>query len=177
VYWNYLQRRQDRMALVVRTDGDARALTPSIIAAIRDVDPEQAVYDVRTMEAVVDRSLAQQWLTTTMLMVLALVSLVIAAVGVYGVVSYGVGQRAREFGVRMALGATRSQVMLMIVRRGSVLIGTGLAIGLAASLVATRALTNLLHDMSAADGISYMMAAAVLALAALWRPSSPHAGR
>ena len=88
VYWNYRQRAQDRMALVVRTDQDPAALTPSIISEIRAVDPEQAVYDVRPMSDVVDRSLGQQWLTTAVLSAFAVVSLLMAAIGVYGVVSY-----------------------------------------------------------------------------------------
>ena len=111
VYWNYRQRPQDRMALTVRSDHDPGMLTRSIIGEIRAVDPEQAVYDVRPMTEVVDRSLGQQWLTTAVLSAFAVVSLLMAAIGVYGVVSYGVRQRTHEFSVRMALGAARSHVM------------------------------------------------------------------
>ena len=140
VYWNYRQRPQDRMALTVRSDQDSGMLTRSIIAEIRAVDPEQAVYDVRPMTEVVDRSLGQQWLTTAVLSAFAVVSLLMAAIGVYGVVSYGVRQRTHEFSVRMALGAARSDVMKMVLRRGARLAGWGAAIGLAGALVATRAL-------------------------------------
>ena len=119
VYWNYRQRPQDRMALTVRSDQESGTLTRSIIAEIRAVDPEQAVYDVRPMTEVVDRSLGQQWLTTAVLSAFAVVSLLMAAIGVYGVVSYGVRQRSHEFSVRMALGAARSDVMKMVLRRGA----------------------------------------------------------
>jgi putative ABC transport system permease protein len=166
-YWNYLQRPQDRMALVVRTDGDPQAITRSVISAIREVDPEQPVYDVRPMTAVIDRSLAQQWLTTSVLLLFALVSLVLATVGVYGVVAYGVSQRAREFGVRMALGAARRDVVLMIVRRSALLIGAGLGVGVIGAIAASRTFGTLLYGVGPTDWVSYATAAAVLASTAL----------
>ena len=167
VYWNYRQRPQDRMALTVHSDQESGTLTRSIIAEIRAVDPEQAVYDVRPMTEVVDRSLGQQWLTTAVLSAFAVISLLMAAIGIYGVVSYGVRQRTHEFSVRMALGAARSDVMKMVLRRGARLAGWGAAIGLAGALVATRALQTLLHDVSVTDAVSFAVAAAILALAAL----------
>src|SRR5262249_21801910 len=87
IYFNYQQRAQDRMALAVRVRGDAAALAPSLVAAIRAVDPEQPVYDARTLARVVDRSLAQRWLQTTLLTVFAGVALLLASVGVYGVIA------------------------------------------------------------------------------------------
>ncbi len=167
VYWNYLQRAQDRMALVVRSEGDLDTLTRSVIAEIRAVDPEQPVYDVRTMSAVVDRSVAQQRLTTVVLATFAGVALLMAAIGVYGVVSYGVGQRRREFGIRVALGAAQRDVLLMVLRRGIALAAIGLAIGVGAALFATQALSKLLYGVTARDWLSFAATAAVLAAAAL----------
>src|SRR4029450_802634 len=100
VYFNYLQRPQDRMALVVRTD-DPRALISATLEAIRSVDAEHPVYDVRTMEDVVERSTAQRRLNTMMVTVFAGIALLLASVGVYGVVAYGVNERRREFGIRL----------------------------------------------------------------------------
>ena len=153
VYWNYLQRPQDRMALVVRTDSGQSTIVPSVTAKIRAVDPEQPVYDVRTMREVVDRSLGQQWLVTGVLLVFASASLFMAAVGVYGVAAYGVRQRAREFSVRMALGADRRDVLMIVLMRGAAMAGIGLAFGLAGALLAARGFRPLLHDVSAFDVI------------------------
>jgi putative ABC transport system permease protein len=166
VYWNYSQRAQDRMALVVRTD-PGQAVVSSVIAQIRAVDPEQPVYDVRTMREVVDRSLSQQWLVTGVLLVFAAASLFMAAVGVYGVAAYGVRQRAREFSVRMALGAERRDVLLIVLTRGATMAAIGLAIGLGAAMLVARGLTPLLHEVSAFDAVSLAVAATVLATATL----------
>ena len=121
IYFNYTQRTQDRMALAVRTQGDPAAMGASLAGAIRGLDPEQPVYDARTLEAVVDRSLAQRWLQTSLLGAFAAIALVLASIGVYGVIAYTVGQRRREFGIRLALGARRSEIVLVVMRRGAVL--------------------------------------------------------
>jgi putative ABC transport system permease protein len=94
-------------------------------------------------------------------------ALALAIVGVYGVVSYAVGQRAREFGIRIALGARRREVLLLVLRRGGLLLVWGLAIGIAASLAATRLLVQLLHGISRTDWISFSIAGAVLTVVAL----------
>ena len=167
VYWSYRQRAQDRMALVVRTDGDATALMRPVIAAIREADPDQPVYDVRTMTAVVERATGQQWLNAAVLGAFAIVALVMSAVGVYGVVAYGVRLRAREFSVRIALGARRSDVLLMVFRRGAMLVGCGVAIGMIAAVAVTRVLTGLLHGVSSTDMVSFALAILALVVPAL----------
>jgi predicted permease len=167
VYWHYVQRAQDRMALVVRTDRDPAALVRPVIAEIHAADPEQPVFDVRSMAAVVDRSTGQEWLTAAVLMMFATLALLMAAIGVYGVISYGVRLRAREFGIRIALGALRQDVMMMVVRRGAMLAGCGLLIGLIGALLVTRMLTTLLHDVSRTDVVSFAVATGALGIAAL----------
>jgi predicted permease len=167
VYWNYLQRAQDRMALVVRTSGDAESSLPALVAAVRDVDPDQPVYDMRTMTEVVSRSVAQPWLTMVVLAAFAIAALVMAAVGVYGVIAYAVRQREIEFGVRMALGATAGDVLLLVCRRGGALVGLGLAIGPAGAILASYLFSDLVYGVSRTDTASFLIALAVLAATAL----------
>ena len=162
VYWNYRQNTQDREALVVRTTSDPSSIAPSIAAAIRAVDPEQPIYDGRTLEAVVDRALAQQWLQTALLTAFASIALLLASIGVYGVIAYAVGQRRREFGIRLALGAHRSEIVGLVMRRGALLFAVGAAIGLAASAASARILAGLLYNVRAFDPASFIVATLVL---------------
>ena len=144
VYWNYMQRAQDRMALVVRTRTSPEAIAPSIAAAVRSIDPDQPIYDARTLEAVVDRSLAQRWLQKTILGSFAVIALVLASIGVYGVIAYTVGQRQRDFGIRLALGASRREIVAQVVRRGARLFAAGAVAGLIAAALTARLLATLL---------------------------------
>jgi putative ABC transport system permease protein len=162
VYFNYLQRPQDRMVLVVRTNQDPRALAPAILQAIRSVDPEQPVYDVRTIEDVLELSMAQRWLNMTLVTIFAAISLVLASIGVYGVVAYGVSQRRREFGIRLALGAERAAVARLVVRQGAVLAITGSAIGFVGAILVTKAVESLLYGVKATDPPSFATATGLL---------------
>ena len=174
VYWSYKQFPQDRQALVVRTNGDPGALASSIAAAVRSVDPEQAIYDARTLEAVVDGSVAQRWLQTAILAVFAAIALALASIGVYGIIAYGVGQRAREFGVRVALGARRSAIVGLVMRRGATLFLSGAVLGLVAAAATARVLGSLLFKVTSLDVASFGLATIVLfavAAAACWLPA------
>jgi putative ABC transport system permease protein len=162
VYWNYPQRTQERLALVVRTRGAPAKLTPSIAAAVREVDPDQPIYDARSLEAVVDRSLGQRWLQTLLLAIFAGVALVLASIGAYGVIAYGVGQRTREFGVRMALGAGRRRVIGMVLRRGVTLFVLGAVAGLALAGATVRVLSTLVYGVAPNDAPSFVIATVVL---------------
>jgi predicted permease len=173
VYFSYRQRPQDRMALVVRTDQDPRALIPATLDAIRSVDSEQPVYDVRTMEDVVERSTAQRWLNMMMVTSFAAIALLLASVGVYGVVAYGVSERRREFGIRLALGAERGAVARLVVRQGTVLAITGSAIGLLAAVVVAKAIESLLYGVKTSDPPSFAGAIGVLIAVALFASYMP----
>jgi putative ABC transport system permease protein len=179
VYFNYRQRAQDRMALAVRTHADAAAIGASLVAAIRAVDPEQPVYDARTLEAVVDRSLAPRWLQTVLIGSFAAIALLLASIGVYGVIAYGVSQRRREFGIRLALGARRGEIMLLVIRRGALLFVVGAAIGLGAAAASARVLSSLLFNVTGLDLVSFGASTLVLfavAIAACGLPACRAAG-
>jgi predicted permease len=162
VYWNYTQRVQDRMALVVKTRGQPAALTQSLAAAIREIDPEQPIYDVRTLTDVIDRSLGQRWFQMMLLGVFATIALLLASIGTYGVIAFGVGQRLREFGVRIALGARRRDVIAMVLRRGGTLFALGAAIGLMLALATVRVLSSLVYGVTPRDTPSFAAATLVL---------------
>jgi putative ABC transport system permease protein len=162
MYWSYRQFTQDREALVVRTAADPAALEQSIAAAIRSIDPEQPIYDARTLEAVVDRSLAQRWLQTTLLGAFAGMAILLASIGVYGVIAYGVGRRTREFGIRLALGARRGEIVAVVMRHGARLFVVGAAVGLAAAAASARILQTLLFQISAFDTTSFAAATTIL---------------
>ena len=167
IYWNYRQRTQDRMALVVRTAGEPASWTSAVIGQIRGVDPEQAVYSVFTMDEIVGRSLSQRRLNAVLVAAFASISLLLAAIGIYGVVSYSVQQRVREFGIRLALGAGSGDVVRMVLRRTAVIAGIGSAVGLAAAGTLGRFLKSVLFQVTATDTISYAAAAVVLIAVAL----------
>jgi len=167
VYFPYKQRTQDRMALAVRTRTDPAAVGGALVSAIRSVDAEQPVYDARTLEAVVDRSVAQRWLQTVLLGSFAIIAVLLASIGVYGVIAYTVGQRRREFGIRLALGASRTAIVGLVMRRGVLLFACGAAIGLAAAAASARVLTSLLFNISGFDLMSLGVSTAILFAVAL----------
>ena len=167
VYWNYEQRAQDRMVLVARTNGDAQSLVPAIMQAIREVDPEQPVYDVRTMEDVVQRSLGQRWLNMTLLVTFAVSALLLCAIGVYGVIAFGVTRQRREFGIRLALGASRRNVANQVLSRGARLAGAGTAVGLLLAIIVAQGMASLLYGVRSNDPISFVVAGGVIVSVAL----------
>jgi predicted permease len=160
--------------LVVRTKGEPTALAPAVRRVIASVDPQQPVSDLRTMDEIVDLNVADRQQQMTLLGAFAALALILASIGLYGVLSYSVTQRSREIGLRMALGASASSVIRMIVGRGLALTGAGLAIGLVTAWFATRALKNLLYGVAATDPTTFAMVASLLAIIALiacWAPA------
>jgi putative ABC transport system permease protein len=151
VYWPLRQRTQDRMALVVRTTRDPRSLQADVIRAVRELDPEQPVYDVRTMEQVVARSLASRRLSLALLACLAGAALLLASVGVYGLVAFGVVQRLREFGLRQAVGAGRGDITRLVLREGTVLALAGTLLGLLGALPLAGFLEELVFGVGPRD--------------------------
>ena len=167
LYVSYLQRADTQMTLVIRTAGDPLQVVAAARNEVRSVDPDQPVANVRTMEKIVAASVARPRFNMLLLGIFAAVALVLAAVGLYGVISYSVGQRAHEIGIRMALGAKQSDVLGMVLRQGMTLVAAGLAVGLGTALLMSRvlaSLSSLLYDVSSTDPV--ILAGVVLILAA-----------
>jgi len=165
VYWSYRQWTQNRMTLAVRSRAEEPGVPlASVITAIRSVDPEQSVYDVRTLRAIVDASLAQRRVTTLLMAGFSAIALLLAAVGIYGVVAYGVTQRLREFGIRVALGATRGDVTRSVVWQGASMALAGAAVGLALAVGAAGAMSSLVYGVAPRDAMSILGATVVLLL-------------
>lgn len=170
MYFSYRQLKDlSANALVVRTTVPPMTLAGPVRNAIWSVDKDQPVADIDTMEHIVSGAVARQRFSMLLLAIFAALALVLAAVGIYGVMSYSVAQRTREIGIRMALGAQRSDVLKMTVKQGLALVGTGLVIGVVAAFLLTRVMASLLFGISATDpvtflGISFvLLAVAVLA--------------
>ena len=166
VYWPLAQRTQDRMAMVVRTVGDPAAATSAVRAAIRAVDPDQALYDVRPMAAVVSRSLDAYRLNAVLIAVFAGLALTLGATGLFGVVSALTDRRRREFGLRIALGATRRQLVAIVLRQGLVRAVLGAACGLVGAALVTGLMRGLLVGVEPFDLPTYAAVAGLLVVVA-----------
>lgn len=151
------------MTLVARTDRDAAAIAPTLRNAIWSVDKDQAVVRVETMDQIISASEAQRRFAMIIFEVFAILALVLAATGIYGVLAGSVTERIREIGVRAALGATRGNILGLVLRQGMLMIFIGVVIGIAGALAATRALITILFGVSRVDPLTYIGVIAVLA--------------
>jgi putative ABC transport system permease protein len=166
-FWPHPQLAYNLMTLTVRTAGNPLGSAQAIEAQIHALDKDQPVSDVRTMEQWVTKSLAQTRFSSLLLVTFAGLALLLAAVGIYGVISYAVSQRTSEIGVRLAVGAEDKDILKMIVWDGVRLAGTGLALGLILAIALSRTLTSLLFQTMAADPLTYGAVIAILGLVAL----------
>ena len=166
VYVPHKQRGLDRMSLVIRTAGDPLQVVPLVRAAVQQVDRDQPIADVRTMDALLAESVGQRRLSTVLLALFAGVALALACIGLYGVTAYAVTQRTREIGVRMALGAAGSQVVGAFVRDGLRLTALGLALGLAGAVAGGRLIASQLYEVEPTDPVTLGATAATLAVVA-----------
>jgi len=167
VYEPYAQRTPWTMYLIVRGAREPRSLVSAIRAQVAAVDPEIPLYEVRTMEDAVSRSLSTRRLTNTLLGAFATAAFVLAAIGIYGVISIGVAGRTREFGVRLALGAQPTNLLQLVLQQGALLAGAGIAIGLLGATLVVRFLQSLLFGVRAFDVPTFVGATAVLAAVAI----------
>jgi ABC-type antimicrobial peptide transport system permease subunit len=175
IYFSLSQFPWGTMTYVVRAaSGDPLRLVPAVRAQVTALDPNLPLADVRTMESVVGETVAQRRLTMTLLAAFAGLALVLAAVGTYGVVSYSVAQRTREFGIRLALGGAAHDVLRDVLRHAMVVGALGIVAGLAGALALTRVLSGLLFDVSATDPAVFASIALLLGavtLVASWLPA------
>lgn len=166
-YMPFAQNSWNAASLVVRTQGSPASLAPAVRQAVRAIDPNQAVYDIATMEELVAGTITKPRFSTVLFLVFAGVALLLAMVGLYAVVSYSVRQRQHEIGVRMALGARPADVQGMVLRQGMALAAAGILLGLAAAFGLTRLLRAQLFQISPTDPLTYAVLALSLAAVAM----------
>jgi putative ABC transport system permease protein len=166
-YEPFAQVPFNSLNLVIRTSGPPAALLSAIRPAVYAVDKDQPVGAIRPLEEIMADSIARQRFAMTLLTVFSAVALVIAAVGIYGVMAYSVVQRTGEFGIRMALGAQQRDVLRLVLAQGGKLVGLGLLIGLAATLAASRAMGSMLFNTSAQDPLTLGLITLLLGVVAL----------
>jgi putative ABC transport system permease protein len=167
VFWAAVQFPSNFMTLVARTSGDPMAVAPLVAREVHALDADQPVADVKPLEAYLGASVAQRRFSMALLGIFAGVALVLAAIGIYGVLAYSVAQRTREIGVRMALGAREAAVAGMVVRQGMRVVAVGIGIGVVGALALTRVLTSLLYGVSATDPVTFIGVAGALGAVAL----------
>ncbi|HTG17944.1 MAG TPA: FtsX-like permease family protein, partial [Blastocatellia bacterium] len=166
-YLPYPQNPSALMRLVVRTDAEPMNLVSALRREVLDVDKDQPFTEIKSMKQFISESVFRRRFNTVLLGIFASVALVLAVVGIYGVMSYSVMQRTREVGIRMALGATARDVLSMIVGQGMKLSLAGVGIGLAAAFALTRVMRTLLFGVSATDTLTYVVVASLLAAMSL----------
>jgi len=168
----FISYRQDleswpRMGFVVRSKTDAASLTSLVRRELASIDPTQPVYAIEPMENLMRTSVAQRKFLTLLLGSLSAIALVLALIGIYGVISFNVSERTQEIGIRMALGARAHDVLRMVLAQGLRVAIIGIVIGLAAAFALTRLLTSLLYEVSATDPRTFSAVAVLLAFVAI----------
>jgi putative ABC transport system permease protein len=174
VYLPLSQAPVETLTTLIRSNAEPAAVQRAAREAMQELDPDLPLYRLSTMDRVRSQSLDEPRFYATLLGAFALLALLLAAVGIYGVISYSVSQRTRELGIRMALGATAQAVLRLVLHQGLLLVGAGIALGLAASFALTRLLRSLLYGVGALDPLTLALVCAVLcgaALLACWLPA------
>jgi putative ABC transport system permease protein len=167
VYLPLTQQSPRSITILLRTSGDPTTLTHAVETAVHDLDRDLPVYSVRTMDDLVNASIARQRMAVIIFVTFAGIALVLAAIGLYGVISHSVTERTHEIGVRMALGAERRHVLALVVRQGLTMAVVGTAIGMAGALALARTIQSLLYGVSATDPATFASVAAGLLTVAL----------
>jgi predicted permease len=175
IYWNHVQFRDfNVMTIVARAERSPLALLPAIRAQLADMDPTLPLYAANTMDENLSAALTRARFAAVSLGVFATVALVLALIGIYGVMSYATGQRINEFGVRLALGAHPGHVVGLVLRQGIVLISVAVGLGVAGALILSRVLQNLVFEVDTLDPLTFVTMVVILALTALaacWIPA------
>jgi len=163
-----------RINVLTRTDVEPASLTSAVRGEIAALNKTQPVFNVRTMEQIVSQSVASRRFSMLLLSVFAIVALLLASIGIYGMMSYAVAQRTREIGLRMTLGAQRSNVLRLVIGQGMKLVVVGVVLGVVTAIALTRTMKSLLFGVSATDpetfiGIALLLT--IVALLACWIPA------
>jgi putative ABC transport system permease protein len=162
MYMPYNQQPERSMSLMIRHSGGVNGVTAAVRNEVLALDKDQPVYSIRSLDSVLSESVAVPRFRTTVLGIFAGVALILASVGIYGVISYGVSQRTQEIGIRMALGARTSDVLKLVVRGGMMLVLIGVVIGIAGAFALTRLLTTLLFNVTPTDATTFASVASLL---------------
>jgi putative ABC transport system permease protein len=166
-YTPYTQRKLFRQFLLLHTPGDPSSLIPAVRKIVAEIDPEVPVDRMMSFDDFIADRLWSRRLSVLLVSSFSGVALFLSAVGLYGILAYSVSQRKREIGVRITLGANRSNILRLVMRQGLKLIVFGLVVGIAASLVLVRFIENILFGVSGSDPVSLALAVGVLGFAAL----------
>jgi putative ABC transport system permease protein len=174
VYVPHTQEPLQTVTVVVKHDGDPAAMTTAMRRVVQSQDPDMPLYEVRTMEEAIHRALWENRIWVSLMTVFASLALIIAAVGIYGVMAYSVAQRTQEIGIRMALGAARQDVLRLVVGQAMRLTIIGVGIGLAGAYAVTRLMASVLFGVSATDPPTFIGVTVILGLSAViaaWLPA------
>ncbi len=177
IYLPYAQLPTSSMNLVVRTAGDPHNLVNAIQAQVFEADRDQPVTAVRTMDEILEDGAAQPRFTTSLLGGLSLTALILAIVGIYGVIAYSVAERTQEMGIRLALGAARGDIFRLVLRQGLALASVGIVIGLAGALALTRLMESLLYHVSVTDPLTFGGGAVLFRWSHCWPAMFRHGAR
>jgi len=167
IYYPYMQQSQAAMALVIRTAADPLSIAPAVRREVQAVDKDQPVYDIKTMDSLLAKSIASNRLAVWLLGLFAALALLLASIGIYGVIAYSVTQRTREIGIRMALGARPRDVLRLVVGQGMMLTLIGIGLGLVGAFALTRVMASLLFSVSPTDPVTFAAISALLVVVAL----------
>jgi ABC-type antimicrobial peptide transport system permease subunit len=166
-YFPVAQYNFNYQVLLLRSSGDPVSLTSSVRKLVASVDPDLPITRIETLDDVIAKLYASERISTLVVGLFSAAALFLSAVGLYGVLAYAVGQRTREIGIRIAVGAQSTNILQLVIRRGLKLAGIGLLIGVVAALALSRLMGSLLYGVSANDPLSLIIAILVLGLAAL----------
>ena len=166
LYFPISQKPELQMTILIRAKGDPQGLVSAVRETVQSVDPNLPVFNIRTLESQLSDELVTQRLSVVLVSLFSVLALLLAAVGLYGVLAYSIAQRTREIGIRIALGAESGSILSLVVRQGLIIVGIGLAVGILGSVILTRLIQSLLFGVSGTDPIAVLTAITVLGLAA-----------
>jgi predicted permease len=167
VYLSYRQNPSRYGHLLVRMDGTSPKVLEAVQQQLRSMDPDLGVYDVQSMVTVLDQAVASPRLNSMLLWIFAATALMLCAVGVYGVTSYVVARRTREFAIRLAIGASPSTILQMVGRQGAAVALAGIAIGIGGALMLARSLASLVYGVAPRDGVTLLLSSVVVFVVAI----------